>query len=195
MSVPTSAWVYYGGHPLVAVGHEQKGAGTVIETQLLQQARMAIRIGDKATAQQLLHQVVHANPGNETAWLWLSAIIGDPEKERYCLQRVLTINPENEKAQEHLDKLKEPPPQLFEVDEADHQEPPEPVEAAEPPQRERSWYRSPLSFFALFLFLTPVWAVLVLRDKDLKTGFKILAGVVAAGYLILLGYVIVMFVL
>ena len=177
------------------------GAGTVDETQLLQQARVAIRIGDRATAQQLLHQVVQSNPGNETAWLWLSAIIGDPEKERYCLQRVLVINPDNEKAKEHLAKLKEPSHQLFDVDEPAPPESPVPVEAAAsaveqsvaaPPQKqERRWTQSPLVFFSLFVLLTPVWAVPVLRDKELKTGFKVLAGVVAAGYLLMCGYVVV----
>ena len=174
------------------------------ETQLLQQARMAIRIGDRATGQALLHQVVQANPGNETAWLWLSAIIGDSEKEKYCLQRVLVINPDNEKAQEHLAKLDvRPPSQLFEVEEPAPQEPPAPVAAAvpaasssvaAPPQRERRWTRSPLAFFSLFLFLTPVWAALILKDKDLKTGVKVLAWIVAAGYLLLCGYVVIVLV-
>jgi DNA segregation ATPase FtsK/SpoIIIE-like protein len=77
------------------------------ETQALRRAREAIKQGDKATGQRLLLQVIKANPHNEVAWLWLSAIIDDPAKERDCLERVLAINPDNEVAQMHLTRLRQ----------------------------------------------------------------------------------------
>jgi hypothetical protein len=75
------------------------------EKQALQFAQQALQLGDKATAQQYLLQAIQANPRSETAWLWLSAIVGDPAKERDCLKRVLSTNPHNELARKHLAEL------------------------------------------------------------------------------------------
>ena len=75
------------------------------ETQTLRLAREAIRQGNPSTAQGMLLEVVRANPRNETAWLWLSAIVRDPSRERDCLERVLKINPNNELARQHLTRL------------------------------------------------------------------------------------------
>lgn len=75
------------------------------EVQTLRSARAAIEKGDKGTARKLLLQVIQANPRHETAWLWLSALVGDPKRERECLQRVLAINPQNAVARRHLDLL------------------------------------------------------------------------------------------
>jgi tetratricopeptide (TPR) repeat protein len=82
------------------------------EKQALQFAQQALRLEDKATAQQYLRQAIQANPRSETAWLWLSAMVGDPAKERDCLKRVLSINPHNELARKHLAELDRtnPPP-------------------------------------------------------------------------------------
>jgi hypothetical protein len=35
---------------------------------------------------------------NEQAWLWLSAVVETPEEQRTCLDNVLTINPNSERA-------------------------------------------------------------------------------------------------
>ena len=75
------------------------------ETQLLQQAKRALNAGDKATAQRFLIQVIKQTPRSETAWLWLSAIVGDPARERECLERVLKINPDNPVAKRHFADL------------------------------------------------------------------------------------------
>jgi len=53
----------------------------------------------------MLLDLLRTDQRNETAWLWLSAIIDDPAKETDCLKRVLAINPKNEAAQRHLQKL------------------------------------------------------------------------------------------
>jgi hypothetical protein len=78
--------------------------------QYLPLARQAIQRGDEARARQLLIQAVRANPKDERAWLWLSAVIGDPDKEKDCLRQVLKINPHNEKARQHLARLEQPTP-------------------------------------------------------------------------------------
>jgi hypothetical protein len=78
------------------------------DTLVLKRAREAIQRGDKTTSQWLLYQAVRQNPGNETAWLWLSTIVDDPQKEKDCLERVLAINPDNSTAFERWLALESP---------------------------------------------------------------------------------------
>jgi hypothetical protein len=80
-------------------------------TSLLQQGIDAARAGRSAEARQSLQQVVHADPKNETAWLWLSGLVTTIQQKQTCLEQVLRINPGNVHAREGLTKLK-PPPQL-----------------------------------------------------------------------------------
>jgi hypothetical protein len=83
------------------------------EAQIMQQARDKIQQGDRATAQTLLLQAIRLNGRNEVAWLWLSAIVDDTDKERECLERVIAINPGNAVAQRHLERLaQQAPPTL-----------------------------------------------------------------------------------
>lgn len=79
------------------------------ERQILLQAHDAIQRKDKKAAQRLLYQAIKQYPKSETAWLWLSALVDDPEKERQCLLKVLEINPLNELAQKHLQKFAQTP--------------------------------------------------------------------------------------
>ena len=76
------------------------------EHKVLRQAREAIQRGDKAAARTLLGEAIRVYPGSEVAWLWLSAVVDDPERERQCLERVLAINPGNTVAQEHLQRIR-----------------------------------------------------------------------------------------
>jgi hypothetical protein len=94
-----------------------------------EQAIAAIKAGDKNTGGQLLNQVLQTDPQNETAWLWMTAVVGSDEERRKILEHVLSINPDNEIAQNSLAKLKPPvspatdiqvnpyptPPQQFET--------------------------------------------------------------------------------
>jgi len=68
----------------------------------LQQAITAAKSGDKETAKRLLVQVVHDEPRNEEAWLWLAWAVEELEQKEYCLKRVLSINPINEQARKML---------------------------------------------------------------------------------------------
>jgi ferric-dicitrate binding protein FerR (iron transport regulator) len=43
--------------------------------------------------------LLESNPHSEAAWLWMSTIVDDPEQERACLEKVLEINPNDERAQ------------------------------------------------------------------------------------------------
>jgi Tfp pilus assembly protein PilF len=63
----------------------------VEEAQVLQTAQETIRQGNREAGRKLLAQLLRANPRNETAWLWLSAVVDDPEQERECVQRALRL--------------------------------------------------------------------------------------------------------
>lgn len=75
------------------------------QTQIMRQAKEAVQRGDRKTGRRLLSQLLHENPRHEAAWLWMSALVDDPDLERECLEQVLEINPDNQVAQKHLAKL------------------------------------------------------------------------------------------
>ena len=74
----------------------------------LQQAIAAIKAGDKKTGQQLIAQVIKADPKNEAAWLWMASTLDDPQEKKECLQKVLQINPDNEMAKKALAAFERP---------------------------------------------------------------------------------------
>ncbi|WP_198539664.1 zinc ribbon domain-containing protein [Chloracidobacterium thermophilum] len=74
----------------------------------LEQAIAAVKAGDKSMGGQLLNQVLQTDPRNETAWLWMTAVVGSDEERRKILEYVLSINPDNETARNSLAKLKPP---------------------------------------------------------------------------------------
>src|SRR5919197_1430449 len=71
----------------------------------LRQAIELIKNGDKRGGQNLLVDVVNTDPNNETAWLWLSSVVPH-EKRAFCLEKALSINPQNIQARNQLEKLK-----------------------------------------------------------------------------------------
>ena len=64
----------------------------------------AIKAGNKQLGQQLLAQILQSDPNNEQAWLWMSAVV-DEDKRKYCIERVLRINPNNVIASQALSQL------------------------------------------------------------------------------------------
>ena len=69
---------------------------------LLQQGMQAARRGDRARANGLFQAVLEQDPDQEEAWLWLAALAESPEQSIVYLQRVLSINPHNTRAQAGL---------------------------------------------------------------------------------------------
>jgi hypothetical protein len=65
----------------------------------------AYRAGNKDEAKTLLLKAVEIDERNEKAWLWLSAVVDSPEEQRICLENVLAVNPNNERAQQGLKAL------------------------------------------------------------------------------------------
>lgn len=67
----------------------------------------AARSGDQSLALEYLQRVVEADPENESAWLWLSAVVEGDDDKRLCLENVLVLNPANLAAQRGLERLEE----------------------------------------------------------------------------------------
>jgi tetratricopeptide (TPR) repeat protein len=80
--------------------------------QLLQEGISALKRGDKARARACLLAVVKREKGNELAWLWLSGAVEKDDERLACLEKVLAINPANERARQGLAWLRSrlPPP-------------------------------------------------------------------------------------
>ena len=75
------------------------------EPSQFQEAIAAIKAGDKAKGRRLLSLFLQDNPTHENALLWLSATTNSPTEKRRYFERVLQINPYNEKAKQALAKL------------------------------------------------------------------------------------------
>jgi hypothetical protein len=65
----------------------------------------AYKAGNKAEARTLLERAIELDSYNETAWLWLSAVVDTPEEQQTCLENVLVINPKNSRARQGLKSL------------------------------------------------------------------------------------------
>ena len=72
---------------------------------LVRDAIAAYRAGKKEQARNLLLQAVGLDERHEQGWLWLSAVVDTPEDQITCLENVLTINPNNEKAKQGIQLL------------------------------------------------------------------------------------------
>lgn len=65
----------------------------------------AYRAGNKTEARTLLERAIELDSYNEPAWLWLSAVVDTKEEQQTCLENVMVINPENERARQGLKSL------------------------------------------------------------------------------------------
>lgn len=81
----------------------QAPSRTSEETQALYDlAVVAIDEDRLDEAKHLLLEVVRDNPEHEQAWFWLAGVVTDLEQTVQCLQRVLSLNPNNSSAREWL---------------------------------------------------------------------------------------------
>ena len=84
-----------------------------MSTDLLNQAISFSKSGDKSGARRLLELVIDREPNNETAWIWMTDVVESGYERTVCLEKVLSINPNNLLAKEGLQRLalaKSPPP-------------------------------------------------------------------------------------
>lgn len=67
----------------------------------------AYRAGKKEEARAFLLKAVEIDERNEQAWLWLSAVVESVEEQQICLENVLAINPNNDRARQGIQMLKQ----------------------------------------------------------------------------------------
>jgi tetratricopeptide (TPR) repeat protein len=71
----------------------------------LQQAFNLYQSGNKNQACEMLKILVKQEPGNANAWYGLAICLDEESKKRYCLEKVLAIDPGHQKARQLMDKL------------------------------------------------------------------------------------------
>jgi hypothetical protein len=78
----------------------------------LQAGIVLAKAGKKSDAREILSQVVKSDPRSVLGWLWLAGVVETEEQQRYCLERVLQLNPQNQVVRRVLTQLKLAPPQV-----------------------------------------------------------------------------------
>lgn len=71
-------------------------------------ATQLMQAGRKQAAVPVLRAIIQRNPVDEQAWLLLSECMDELEHKKFCLEKVLAINPVNWEARDALAALKEP---------------------------------------------------------------------------------------
>jgi hypothetical protein len=72
---------------------------------MLREGVNAFKAGRRDEARALLLRAVELDQYNEEAWLWLSGVLESLDDQRTCLENVLAINPNNERARQGLDYI------------------------------------------------------------------------------------------
>jgi hypothetical protein len=85
----------------VAVDPESK----LTVPELIQWGVRVLKEGRTEMARRILRRAVALDEMDELGWLWLSAVVDDESKIE-CLEKVLAINPQNQRAREGLDLLR-----------------------------------------------------------------------------------------
>ena len=83
----------------------QPALQTLAAPLLVERAITASKAGDNTAALALFAQALAQDGANELAWLWLSGLVADAAARRFCLNRVLQINPDHSAAQRGLAAL------------------------------------------------------------------------------------------
>ena len=72
---------------------------------LLQQGITAYKAGKREEARKIFITVVTQSPDSEQAWGWMNNVCDTDKEHVYCLNQLLHVNPNNEKAHHLLDQL------------------------------------------------------------------------------------------
>jgi twitching motility two-component system response regulator PilG len=73
---------------------------------LLREAVAAVKKGDRSVARTLLREIVHGDPRNPQAWLWMAGVAESVAEVTLCLEKVLEVEPDNRMAKERLSMLR-----------------------------------------------------------------------------------------
>src|SRR6266540_3780198 len=72
---------------------------------LLQQGITAFKAGKRDEARKIFMTVVKQSPDSEQAWGWMNNVCDTDKEHIYCLNQLLHVNPNNQKAHHLLDQL------------------------------------------------------------------------------------------
>lgn len=144
----------------------------------LQKAKVAYQKGDRTTARSILADVVKEEPSNSQAWYMLSFMVDKVEQVIHCLNQAIKFDPMNSQFRERLTQFQAQNKSIT------------PVQQAQPAQQvtkqnaglfvtnQKEWYREPLFKFFTFLFLLPIWVLIMLTDPEESTMNKVGAVVI-----------------
>jgi hypothetical protein len=71
----------------------------------LETPKHLIQIGDTKQARIALGKILRSDPNNLEAWELLSTLLDDPQQQADCYRKILSIDPENINAAQHLQAL------------------------------------------------------------------------------------------
>jgi tetratricopeptide (TPR) repeat protein len=75
--------------------------------RLTQRGIVAAQVGDDAEAEAFLRQALELDRKNVEAWLWLAGVVDDLQEKQDHFQRVLALDPYNERARLGLERLQD----------------------------------------------------------------------------------------
>jgi hypothetical protein len=87
---------------------DEQGVSPSLE-DLLQQAARLVEAGQKEQARRVIRQILLQDIDNLAAWEYLCQACYTPQEEIDCLERILEIQPDNERARQRLRLLRPPP--------------------------------------------------------------------------------------
>jgi twitching motility two-component system response regulator PilG len=85
-------------------GHDK--ASVAIRTARVQAGIAAAKAQDKVQAHALLQRALEHDPDNEMAWIWLASVAETPQEAVRCLDKVLELNPANDRARVGLERYR-----------------------------------------------------------------------------------------
>lgn len=152
-----------------------------ITQKQLDQAAAAIKAGDTLAARTILVDLVKTEPSNAHAWYLLSFAADDDDQALYCIKQAAQFAPTNRPVQLRLVKL-----QGGAVDSAviPGYQAPRPSASSASTHSSRAaataapsvpFYREPLFKVLAFLFMFPVWVLVILTDPRESQAMKIIA--------------------
>lgn len=75
--------------------------------RLIEQGQAAAQRGNNEQARNYLQAAVDLEPNNATAWLWFAGVLEDLEDQKYALEQVLALDPDNIRAEQGLEYVEE----------------------------------------------------------------------------------------
>jgi uncharacterized membrane protein len=66
---------------------------------------VAAKVGERRAARALLRRVVEHDPANVQGWLWLSEVVDDTDAKAHCFERVLALDPDDQRIRKEMTRL------------------------------------------------------------------------------------------